>query len=211
MTPQSTSKTNDNFEKNSKKLGLIMGSIVAPILFGIVILHIVGIIDLNFEDPKEKFRFEKLGTYPEQLLEPNKIFLSTNLLKIGLTLDEEIALVEHILSKIDTLECMNVNWYGIHQKRQIFYNNSVGDIQTILIELGITPEALGEPPFINFISNPVLQVYIEVNCKHVWAIDDVPENYDPDFGKEPFESCMTHPFFENKPYCNLMLREPLGT
>ena len=136
MTPQSTSKANDNndnFVKKQKKLALIMSGIVAPILFGIVILHIVGIIDINFEDPKEKFRFEKLGIYPEQLLEPNKIFLSTNLFKMGLTLDEEIALVEHIISKIDTLECMNVNWYGVNQKKQIFYSNTVGDIQTILI------------------------------------------------------------------------------
>lgn len=211
MTQPSTSKTNDNYDKKQTRLAIIMAGIVAPTLFGIGILHVVGIIDLSFDDEKEKFRFEKLGIYPEQLLEPNNITKSTNLFNIGLTLDEEVALVEHILSKMDNLECMNVNWYGIHQKKQIFYNDSVGEIQLILSEIGIDPEKLEQPPFIHFISNPVLQIYIEANCKHVWAIDEVPNQYDPTYGKEPLESCLNHPFFENKAYCDFLPKEPLHT
>ncbi len=186
-----------------------MGGVVAPVLIGIAILHVAGVIDLGFDDTKDDFRFEKLGTYPEQLLKGNSISKSTNLFNLGLTLDEEIALVEHILSKIDNLQCMNVNWYGVNEKKQIFYNNSVGDIQFTLAEIGITLEMAGEPPFMSFIGNPVLQIYIEANCKHVWAIDEVPSNYDPTFGKEPLESCLNHPFFENKLYCDLLPKEPL--
>lgn len=211
MTPPSTSDKK-KIDRDQRRLIIVVLGIVTPILITVSVLMGLGYIDTNIgsnDDVKDKFRFEKLGTYPEQLLIPNKILSGTNLFNLGLSLDEEVALVEHIYSQVEDLECMNLNWYGVNMKRQIFYNESVGKIQEVLIEIGINDYLTDESPFINFISNPVMQLYIEINCKHVWSIDKVPSLYESDAGMEPFESCMNHPFFPNKAYCNLLPKEPI--
>lgn len=214
MTPPSTSKSDKKqYKAEEKKVQIIMVGVVTPILITVAILIGLGVID--FTDEKDKFRFEKTGNYPEQLLEPNEILMSTNLFNLGLTLDEEIALVEEIYSRIDDLQCMNVNWYGTGGKRQIFYNESVGDVQMVFLDLGITFEMVNESTFIHFISNPVMQLYIEVNCPHVWAVDEIPNEYDQEFNDKvamsPYISCLNHPFFQEKQYCNLLPKKPLGT
>ena len=188
-----------------------MVGVVCPILIALAVLIGLGIID--FTDEKDKFRFEKTGNFPEQLLRPREILMSTNLFNLGLTLDEEIALVEEIYSRVDDLQCMNVNWYGAGGKRQIFYNDSVGDIQMVFLDLGITFELVNESTFIHFITNPVMQLHIEVNCPHVWAIDEVPNEYDQNFNENiamtPYQSCFDHPFFHQKEYCELLPKKPL--
>ena len=212
MTPPSTSKVKDKekYDRQQRRVQIIILGIICPILLTFGVLGGLGIIDLNIDlDKNAQFRYEKIGTHPEQLLPPNKVFMSTNLFNLGLTLDEEIAFVEHVFAEVDNLECMNVNWYGFNQKKQIFYNESVGEIQSVLIEMGIRDKMVGEPAFLHFIQNPILQTYIEVNCKHVWAIDKVPEFFDPNVGMEPYISCRDHPFFVDKDYCTILPKEPL--
>lgn len=218
MTPPSTSKSSkEKFKAEEKKVQIIMLGVVSPILITLAILIGFGVIDTgynyDFVDEKAKYRFEKTGNFPEQLLRPREILTSTNLFNLGLTLDEEIALVEEIYSRIDHLKCMNVNWYGSGGKRQIFYNESVGDIQSVFIDLGITFEMVNESTFIHFITNPVMQLHIEVNCPHVWAIDEVPNEYDQNFNENiamtPYQSCFDHPFFHQKEYCELLPKKPL--
>ncbi len=211
MTPPSTSKNKEQRDKEEFRVQKIVILIIVPIIITLAVLVQLGIID--FTDEKDKFRFEKTGNYPEQLLRPNEILMSTNLFNLELTLDEEIALVEEIYSRVDHLKCMNVNWYGTGGKRQIFYNESVGDIQMVFIDLGITFEMVNESTFIHFISNPVMQLYIEVNCPHVWAIDEIPNEYDQNFNENiamtPYQSCLDHPFFQQKEYCNLLPKKTL--
>ncbi len=211
MTLPSTSKNKEKSDRDQRRLLIVVVGIITPILITVSVLMGLGYIDTNIgsNDDKDKFKFEKIGTFPEQLLIPRQILSGTNLFNLGLSLDHEVALVEHIYSQVEDLECMNLNWYGVNMKRQIFYNDSVGNIQEIIIELGIKDYLTDESPFINFVRNPVMQLYIEVSCKHVWSIDDVPPQYDPDAGMEPFESCMQHPFFQDKVYCNLLPKEPL--
>jgi len=209
LTLPSTSKTK-KFDRDQRRLIIVVLGLVTPILIAVSLLYGLGYIgSYDDDDVKDKFRFEKIGTFPEQLLIPRQILTGTNLFYLGFSLDEEIALVEHIYSQVEDLECMNLNWYGVNMKRQIFYNESVGKIQEVLIELGINDYLTDEAPFINMIHSPVMQLYIEVNCKHVWSIDDVPNQYDPDAGMEPFVSCMQHPFFQDKAYCNLLPKKPL--
>ncbi len=212
MTPPSTSKT-DDLDRQQNRLQIIVVGIVSPILIAFAILGGLGIIELpTFSDENEKFRFEKIGTHPEQLLPPNKVFMSTNFFNLGLTLDEEIALVEHIFAEVEDLECMNVNWYGIHEKKQIFYNESVGEIQSVIYELGLRDSMVDTPSFLYFIQSPIVQTYIETYCNHVWAIDKIPENYDPNAGMSPYISCLEHPFFLDKDYCFLLKsKKPLQT
>jgi len=210
LTPPSTSKSKLR-RSEEKKVIILMVGVVCPILIALAVLIGLGIID--FTDEKDKFRFEKTGNFPEQLLRPREILMSTNLFNLGLTLDEEIALVEEIYSRVDDLQCMNVNWYGSGGKRQIFYNDSVGDIQMVFLDLGITFELVNESTFIHFITNPVMQLHIEVNCPHVWAIDEVPNEYDQNFNENiamtPYQSCFDHPFFHQKEYCELLPKKPL--
>jgi len=220
LTPPSTSKSDkQKFKAEEKKVQIIMIGVVCPILITVAILIGFGVIDTgynyDFIDEKAKYRFEKTGNYPEQLLRPNEILMSTNLFNLDLTLDEEIGLVEEILSRVDDLQCMNVNWYGTGGKRQIFYNESVGDIQQVFADLDITYSMVDEPPFLHFIANPVLQVQIEVSCAHVWSVTDIPNEYDQEYNDKvamsPYISCLDHPFFQEKQYCNLLPKKPLGT
>lgn len=206
MTHPSTSKNNSkqDFKRKERKVQIIILAGVCPILIALAILIGLGVIVTG--DEKAQFKFEKTGNYPEQLLEPNEIIYSTNLFNLELTLDEEIGLVEEIFSRVN-LKCMNVNWYGTGAKQQIFYNESVTDIQQVFKDLEITFEMVDQAPFIHFISNPVMQVYVEVNCQHVWSIDLVPPDYDPEFdAMSPYISCRDHPFFTFKDYCNLLPR-----
>ena len=93
-----------------------------------------------------------------------------------------------------------------------YLKRSVTDIQQVFKDLEITFEMVDQAPFIHFISNPVMQVYVEVNCEHVWSIDLVPLDYDPEFqAMSPYISCRDHPFFTFKDYCNLLPKKPLET
>ena len=96
MTPPSTSKNKEQRDKEEFRVQKIVILIIVPIIITLAVLVQLGIID--FTDEKDKFRFEKTGNYPEQLLRPNEILMSTNLFNLELTLVEEIALVEEISS-----------------------------------------------------------------------------------------------------------------
>ncbi len=208
MTPPSTSNDENNdkiFQQKQKKLSLVVVGIVVPILFTIAILMSFGIFE-----QEEKLEFERLYTFPDKLLVPNEVTIPTNLFNLGMTLDNEISLVEDIFSKVN-LRCINVNWYGEeYSKRQIFYNDSVFEIQVVLKELEI--DVNGGDAFIQFINNPLTQMFVEVNCPHVENMLQIPNQYDVDFkGKTAYNACNTHPFFLNKIYCNYLPKEPLTT
>lgn len=208
MTNQSTSnKSNKDESKSQKKLGIVMAGIVVPILFTIAILIGLGVFE---ED--DQFDIPRLNTFPDQLLEPNEITESTNLFNLGMTLENEIALVEDIFSKTN-LRCVNVNWYGQDSsKRQIFYNESVFEIQITIKELELDEGERRENTFIQFINNPITQTFVEVNCPHVENVLQIPEKFDPDFkGMTAYSACITHQFFLDKIYCNYLPKEPLTT
>lgn len=207
MTPPSTSKNNDHEKKQQYKLAIIMTVIVAPILVIISILIGIGIIDLDFSD---EFNLPRLDTFPDYLLAPKQIFKTTNLFNLGMSLQNEIALVEDIFSKTN-LKCLNVNWYGDFGggKRQIFYNNSVEEIQVALIEMGITQDMTEteQSPFLLFLENKLVQTYAEIHCPHVENLMQVPDKYNPKTGINAYYICQTHPFFDDKEYCTFLPKQ----
>jgi len=185
-----------------------MTVIVAPVLVILAILMSMGIIDVDFSD---EFEFPRLDTFPDYLLAPKQIYQSTNLFNLGMSLENEISLVEDIFSKTN-LQCMNVNWYGFSGKRQIFYNDSVGEIQVALLELGIVQgDKINQPPFLMFIDNKLVQTYVEIHCPHVENLMQVPDKYDSNVGVNAKYICLNHPFFSDKQYCTFLPKQPLST
>lgn len=210
MTHPSTSKNEDHekiFEQKQKKLGIIVVGVVAPILFSLAIIVGLGIFD------EEEFELSRLYTFPDKMLIPNKITQSTNLFNLGNTLENEIALVEDIFSNVN-LRCINVNWYGQESsKKQIYYNESVFEIQVMIKELELNEGEMKENTFIQFINNPLTQIFVEVNCPHVENILEIPDKFDPNFkGMTALFACNSHPFFLDKVYyCNYLPKQPLTT
>ncbi len=208
MTNPSTSDKESKDQKNQKRLGKMVGGVVAPILFAIAIIIGFDVFNLN-----DEFEFPRLDTFPDQLLEPHGITESTNLFGLGMKLHNEISLIEDIYSKVN-MRCVNMNWYGEeYSKRQIFYNDSVFELQVLLQELLYEKDEIPtEDTFIQLITNPISELYVEVNCPHVSNIYEVPSQYDPEFkGMTAFFACNNHPFFSNKMYCNYLPKEPLTT
>jgi len=209
LTHPSTSKNNNNdkiSQQKQKKLAKIAVGVVVPILLSLAIILELGIFD------EEEFEIPRLYTFPDKMLTPNEITQSTNLFNLGNTLENEIALVEDIFSKVN-LRCVNVNWYGQDtSKKQIYYNESVFEIQIMIKELELNEDEMLENTFIEFINNPLTQIFVEVNCPHVKNVFEIPDKFDPNFkGMTAFFACNTHPFFFDKVYCNYLPKQSLTT